>query len=215
MLCRGRVVKEIVIASPLLQRLAGIYREMEEVYDKVAGRLDFSCTGCPDNCCDSYFEHHTYIEWGYLWLGFRQVSAERRAEILHRAELYQEACRDALDCGLRPQVMCPLNEQGLCILYPYRLLVCRTHGVPAGMTRPDGRRLAFPGCFRCQELVGKRYRKEEAVPRMDRTPLLSQLAFLENDLLEGKRYLYPKIRLTIAQMLLQGPPSVPVPYCER
>jgi hypothetical protein len=111
--------------------------------------------------------------------------------------------------------MCPLNQQGLCVLYSYRLMVCRTHGVPAAMTRPDGRRLNFPGCFRCQELVAGRAERQEGVASMERTPLLRRLALLENDLLEGRRHLYPKVRLTIARMLLQGPPFITTPHCER
>jgi hypothetical protein len=208
-------MKEIIIAGPLLHQLGRIYREMETAYNLVAAELGFSCAGCPDNCCDSYFEHHTYAEWSYLWLGFRQLPAEAQQEILQRADAYQQACAEALARDERPQVMCPLNQHGLCVLYSYRLMVCRTHGVPATMTRPDGRRLNFPGCFRCQELVAGRSGREAGVPSMERTPLLRRLALLENDLLEGRRHLYPKVRLTIAQMLLQGPPSIPTPHCER
>lgn len=208
-------MKEVVVADPILRRLIRVYQQMETEYDKVAVQLEFSCTGCPDNCCDSYFEHHTYVEWSYLWQGFIKLPVDKQKEIQKRAEEYQKACTNAFARDQRPQMMCPLNEEGLCILYPYRLMVCRTHGVPASMTRPDGRRLEFPGCFRCQELVKKRILDEKAVPRMERTPLLRQLALIENDLFDGKRHLYPKVKFTIAQMLLQGPPSVPVPHCER
>jgi hypothetical protein len=208
-------MKEIRISGLLLQRMDRVYQEMETEYNRVAVQLDFSCRGCPDNCCDSYFQHHTYAEWSYLWLGFRQLPPEEQKDILMKAEAYQHSCEDALARGERPQAMCPLNQKGLCVLYPYRLMVCRTHGVPATMTRPDGRRLSFPGCFRCQELVEGRSHNKTEVPRMERTPLLKQLALLENDLMEGRRHLYPKIKLTIAQMLLQGPPSIPVPHCER
>jgi hypothetical protein len=110
--------------------------------------------------------------------------------------------------------MCPLNEQGLCVLYKHRLLVCRTHGVPAAMTRPDGRTLRFPGCFRCQELVEARA-DGNVVPQVERTPLLQRLARLENDLLDHRRHLLPKIRMTIAEMLVKGPPSLPLLHCER
>jgi hypothetical protein len=111
--------------------------------------------------------------------------------------------------------MCPLNENGRCILYTHRLMVCRTHGVPATMQRPDGKQLDFPGCFRCQELVKKRFVHESEVPHVDRTPLLRNLAMLENELMGGKRHLYPRIKLTIAQMVVNGPPSVATPHCER
>jgi hypothetical protein len=208
-------MKEIVVTGPLLQRMGRIFQEMETEYNRVAALLDFSCEGCSDNCCDSYFLHHTYAEWGYLWLGFRRLQEDAQQEIHRRAEVYQRDCEIALARDERPQVMCPLNQNGRCILYPYRLMVCRTHGIPATMIRPDGRRLNFPGCFRCQELVEGRYQEKTEVPQMERTPLLRQFAMLENDLMEGRRHMYPKIRLTIAQMLLQGPPSIPTPHCER
>jgi hypothetical protein len=208
-------MKEIAITGVLLHRMGLMYKEMESEYDKVAAQLGFSCEGCPDNCCDSYFQHHTYAEWSYLWLGFLQLPVDEQRAILIRAEANQRACEEVLARGEHPQVMCPLNQNGHCILYPYRLMVCRTHGVPATMTRPDGKRLTFPGCFQCQELVEEGYLNKKGVPHMERTPLLRQLAMLENDLMEGRRHLYPKIKLTIAQMLLQGPPSIPVPHCER
>jgi hypothetical protein len=205
----------IVLAGPLLQRMELIYQEMESEYDTIARELGFSCDGCPDNCCDSYFEHHTCAEWCYLLVGFGQLPPDEQQEILGRASAYQKACEEAIARGERPQVMCPLNRQGRCILYKYRLMVCRTHGVPARMTRPDGRLLSFPGCFRCQEVVAGRYQGEDELPYVDRTPLLRKLALLENELLQGRRHLLPKIRLTIAQMLLQGPPVLPVAHCRR
>jgi hypothetical protein len=92
------------------------------------------------------------------------------------------------------------------VLYEHRLLICRTHGVPANMTRPDGRTLRFPGCFRCQEIVSARY--EQVPPYVERTPLLRKLALLENELLENKRHLVPKVNITIAGMLMKGPPKI-------
>jgi len=135
----------------------------------VARQLRFGCSGCPDNCCDSYFLHHTSIEWAYLWQGMRQLSPEQQREILHRAAGVVRVCQEELTHGRRPVVMCPLNEHGLCVLYPYRLLVCRTHGVPAVMTRPDGKRLSFPGCFRCQEVVRARGNVPGSPSRPDQT----------------------------------------------
>jgi hypothetical protein len=208
-------MKEIVLTGPLFLRVDQIYQEMEKAYNEVAAQLEFSCAGCPDNCCDSYFEHHTYAEWSFLWLGFRQLPEESQQQILQKAVSYQRDCTVALSRNERPQIMCPLNEDGRCIVYRHRLIVCRTHGVPATMTRPDGRRISFPGCFRCQELVEARGQNATTIPRVDRTVLLRQFALLENALFDGRRHLYPKIKLTIAQMLLNGPPSIPTPHCER
>ncbi len=200
---------EMFLPADLLLELQEIYQGMENDYARVARQLSFTCGGCPDNCCDSYFLHHTYAEWSYLWLGFRQLAPAKQRDVLRRAAAAAMACEQALRQGERPQVMCPLNDEGLCVLYPYRLLVCRTHGVPASMTRPDGRRLTFPGCFRCQEIVGNLRAQGAEIPLVERTPLLRRLALLENALLRGDRQRYPKVKLTIAEMLVKGPPAHP------
>ena len=69
-----------------------------------------------------------------------------------------------LSQGERPIVMCPLNDDGLCSLYKHRMMICRLHGVPSSMTRPDGQKMEFPGCFRCQEIVA-----DQDVDHLDRT----------------------------------------------
>lgn len=202
-------MSELTLPERMAERLKKIYQAMEEQYDEVAQRLAFSCTGCPDNCCDSYFLHYSYVEWIYLWQGMRQLPLQRQQEIVERARRVVRQYADELAREHRPVVMCPLNEEGLCVLYPFRLLVCRTHGVPAAMTRPDGRRLTFPGCFRCQEIVSERKTEAGAIPIVERTPLLRQLAMLENELLQDLRDRCPKIRMTIAEMLIKGPPMLP------
>lgn len=212
-------MKEVRLNLDLVGRMAQIYEEMESGYDQVAAQLKFSCEGCPDNCCDSWFQHHTFVEWGYLWLGFCQLAEAQQEDILERSRLYIAGCEQALARDERPQIMCPLNEKGRCVLYAHRLMVCRTHGVPATMQRPDGQRLNFPGCFRCQELVEQTFPHESevqsVVPRTERTLLLRRLAMLEDELMDGKRRLYPRIKLTIAQMLVNGPPMIATPHCER
>lgn len=208
-------MKEVQLSLDQVRSMGQIYEEMEKGYEQVAAQLQFGCDHCPDNCCDSYFQHHTFAEWGYLWLGFCRLPETRQAEVLERSRLYNTVCEQALARNERPQAMCPLNESGRCILYAHRLMVCRTHGVPATMQRPDGKRLDFPGCFRCQELVRETFTHESAVPRAERTLLLRKLAMLENELMGGKRHLYPRIKLTIAQMLVNGPPRVAAPHCER
>lgn len=208
-------MKELVLPEHLAERVEQLYVQMEAHYNNVARALAFSCKGCPDNCCDSYFQHHTYVEWAYFWRGFSQMAPERQELVKSWAEKYTAECRKAESRGERPQVMCPLNEDGLCILYSHRLLVCRTHGVPAGMRRPDGKVLQFPGCFRCQERVEEREQQGLKTPRVDRTPLLMELVQVEDELLEYKRHVYPKVKLTIAEMILKGPPALPTPHCER
>ncbi len=207
-------MKEIILSERQLQELEDIYRQLQVQYRKVAEELDFSCSGCPDNCCDSYFQHHTYTEWAHLFMGFMQLEPARQELILEKARQHLQQSERQLAAGQRPQVMCPLNDEGLCTLYGHRLLVCRTHGVPAKMTRPDGQRLQFPGCFRCQEIVEARHDGQPPC-RVERTPLLRRLALLENELLENRRHLVPRVKMTIAEMLVKGPPAIPRPQCEQ
>lgn len=203
-------MKENTGSAGMAQDMRTLYAQMEEEYDKIARALDFGCSGCPDNCCDSYFLHHTYVEWWYLWQGLNALDEEKQRKILERAHEHVLEVERVIATGGRPQVMCPLNEGGLCILYTHRLMVCRTHGIPAVLRRPDGRTLDFPGCFRCQE-------KGVAAggPVMERTPLLQRLVRLETEFLGGRRAHYPKLRLTIAEMIVRGDPAVSYPEFRR
>lgn len=198
-------MKKSVLDPELSNKLAALYGRMEHIYDQVAEQLEFSCTGCPDNCCDSFFLHHTYIEWAYLWEGLNKLSEERVEELVARAVEYVKESEKMLAKGERPNQMCPLNEDGLCALYENRLMICRMHGVPSSLTRPDGKKMHFPGCFRCQEIVGE----QKDVPTVDRTELYRELVELESILLGHKRQIMPRVKMTIAQMMVQGPPQLP------
>jgi len=188
-----------------LRELAALYAEMEAAYDRTAQTAGFSCAGCPDNCCDSYFLHHTYLEWAFLWEGFRQLPVETRKAVRRRAMAYAVACEQELARGGRPRRPCPLlDEQGLCALYGSRLMICRLHGVPATQTQPDGGVKTFAGCFRFQERGGD----QTSVPPLDRTTFLQRLASLEAAFLGSRRGLLPRQSQTIADMLVKGEPPL-------
>ncbi len=193
-----------ILQPELAAKIADLYERMEKVYDLVARQLDFTCDGCPDNCCDSYFQHHTYVEWAYLWAGLMELEPAHRKGMENRAAEYVAACEKALARDERPQVMCPLNEAGRCGLYLHRLMICRMHGVPSSLTFPNGKMQKFPGCFRCQEIVGDR----QAVPMVERAPLFRELAALEKALLGEQQGHLPKVKKTIAEMILSGPPGL-------
>jgi len=193
-----------ILQPELAAKMADLYDRMEKAYDIVARQLDFTCDGCPDNCCDSYFQHHTYVEWAYLWVGLQELEPARRKAMETRAAKYAAACERALARGERPQVMCPLNEEGRCGLYRHRLMICRMHGVPSSLTYPNGQIKKFPGCFRCQEIVGDR----PVVPMVERAPLFRELAALEQEFLGPRQRELPKVKKTIADMILLGPPRL-------
>jgi Fe-S-cluster containining protein len=193
---------EIILTPELSRQVAELYHDMESAYDKTAKALGFSCSDCPDNCCDSFFLHYTYLEWFYLWQGLNTLDESQRQIISHKAEKYVQESKAALVRGERPILMCPLNKDGLCSLYTHRLMICRLHGVPSTFIRPDGQRISFPGCFRCQEHNGQ----DNIVPALDRTQFFRRMVELEIGLLGQKRMTVPKMKLTIAQMIVKGPP---------
>jgi hypothetical protein len=185
-------------------RLADLYARMEAGYDELATRLGLSCSRCTDNCCLSYFQHHTYIEWSYLWLGLKTLDSGHRQAVLERAQNNVSQSQEIRAQGQRPRLMCPLNEEGLCILYPYRLMICRLHGVPNQVRMPNGQTRQFPGCQTCQELTAN----WDRVPLLDRTPLYIELAQLERDFLGSLANNLPKVDMTLSEMLVRGRPPV-------
>ncbi len=200
---KGKAMNSEILPADISRRIAALYSEMEKAYDELAQGLHFSCAGCPDNCCDSYFQHHTYAEWAYLWEGLQALAEDSRERFIEKAKEYVIQSNAMLDRDERPNLMCPLNEDGLCALYPHRLMICRLHGVPSAMTMPDGKRMEFPGCFRCQEIVAGR----EDIPHLDRTKMYQTLVGIEMEWLGPKRRILPKVRMTLAEMIVKGPPS--------
>ena len=206
----------------LNQRLAHLYRRMEEAYAIRAREAGLTCEGCPTNCCTSYFQHHTYIEWSYLWRGLLELSEERRREFIRRAEAYMREAKQALALNALPGVMCPLNENNLCALYPYRLMICRLHGTRNVFTRPDGLRQVFPGCARFTALPRTHEASSsdppqadpaaatspDTLPALDRTPFYAELAALELEFHKRAAGPLPRVNLTLAEMILLGPPKL-------
>jgi len=188
----------------LFKKLSQLYCQMEEAYNHAAAKIGLSCSRCSDNCCTSYFHHHTYIEWAYVWEGMRSRSDENQREFINRAEAYARQSRVLTAQGLKPNIMCPLNDQGLCQLYEYRLMICRLHGVPNRFVRPDGKEMNFPGCFRCQELCSHL----EEVPVVDRTNLYRELASLEMAFVGPRVKTFARVNLTLADMLVEGAPDI-------
>lgn len=188
----------------LFSELKTLYIQMENSYNQVADKIGLDCKNCQNNCCLSYFKHHTYLEWAYLWEGLKELSSKEQQQFIDRAEEYLDKSRQELANGQRPAVMCPLNQDGWCYLYQYRLMICRLHGVPNKIKMPDGSVKNFPGCHTCQQLT----KELDFVPQLDRTPLYIRLANLEKEFLGHKRSKLPRVNMTIAEMLVQGPPSI-------
>ena len=215
-------------APGLYQRLAHLYQRMENAYAACAREAGLSCAGCPTNCCTSFFQHHTYVEWSYLWRGLSELAPQRRQELIRRAENYMRDANQAIALNALPNAMCPLNEEGLCILYPYRLMICRLHGTRNVFTRPDGFQQVFPGCARFTALPCSTGNFPSApasetptappqnagasgshpCPTLDRTPFYAELAALEMEFHKRAAGPLPRVNLTLAEMIVLGPPRL-------
>lgn len=184
---------------PLLKALESIYGEMDRVYATVAGQYGFRCNGCSDNCCLTRFYHHTLLEYLYLVEGLRTIKPDVRQWINKQAWVAGTGIAGAERRGETLRIMCPLNREERCILYAFRPMICRLHGLPHELHRPDGNRIKNPGCDeffkQCRDHGQTDY------IRFDRTPFYRQMATLEQALRKEIGY-YPKIKLTIAQMLV-------------
>lgn len=193
-----------VLPVQAFRKLAALYADMEKAYSVHAEGMGLTCDNCENNCCTSYFRHHTRIEWAYLLRGLTGLSEDVQRTYQKRAGRYVRLTQDALSAGERPSIMCPLNDDGRCGMYAYRLMICRLHGVPNRLRYPDGRVLDFPGCYRSQDIC----ERMDTIPVLDRTNLYIRLMRLELQFVgpAGIRTL-PKVNMTLAEMIVAGPPN--------
>lgn len=193
-----------LLPAQAFRKLASLYEDMQNQYRAYSAGLGLTCDDCSQNCCTSYFQHHTRIEWAYLLHGLAELPEVLRREYERRARDYIHASQEALAAGEQPRVMCPLNYDGRCGVYRHRLMICRLHGVPNMLRYPNGRVLDFPGCYRSQELC----EKAEHVPVLDRTPLYTRLMELEMQYVgPAKVRSLPRVDLTLAEMIVHGAPK--------
>lgn len=185
-------------------RLASLYDRMGREYDGAAASIGLDCRDCDDNCCVSFFRHHTYIEWSWLWRGMLELDPTRRERFLARAKEVVDEYAHALALGVKPKVPCPLLEDGRCGLHGHRLMICRLHGVPHTFPKPDGSIAVSPGCPKAEALAAG-----ADAPPLDRAPLYQELAKLELDYLGPAVRTLPRVDKTLAEMLLAGPPRLP------
>lgn len=204
---KGTGSKRPAAARPgasVFTRLADLYARMEAAYNDTARRAGLFCAGCARNCCTSFFQHHTHVEWAYLWRGLNELPAARRDSIVERAREYAREANAALAAGVMPTAMCPLNDDGLCALYPHRLMICRMHGTRNIFTMPGGSVQTFAGCHRFVDL--QKDAQDSDFPSLDRTPFYRELAALEMEFRSRASGPLPKVDMTLAEMIVSGPP---------
>ena len=184
------------ILTAFFDRLHGIFADMDRQYAEAAKHYGFHCNGCEDNCCRTRFYHHTYLEYLYIQAGLNTLGHQRRREIQSRAA---GVCRETATLdqqGIPVRLMCPLNTYGRCMLYAYRPMICRLHGISHELRKPGQNVIRGAGCgmfdLRCSN---QSYRK------FDRTPFYFEVASLERELKQTVG-LSSRIKLTIAEMII-------------
>lgn len=193
-----------ILPVQAFRKLAALYADMQEAYSAHAEAMGLTCDNCENNCCTSYFQHHTRIEWAYLLHGLASLPEDMQHIYQERARQYVRLTKEALLAGERPSIMCPLNDDGRCGVYAYRLMICRLHGVPNRLRYPNGRVLNFPGCYRSQDIC----ERTGAISMFDRTTLYTRLMELEVQFVGPARIRsLPKVDLTLAEMVVAGPPN--------
>lgn len=181
---------------PFLENLEIVYKNMERAYDNIANQYGFQCTGCSDNCCLTRFYHHTLLEHLYIEHGFKTLDIEKQTKIIEKAKIVVEKTRQADLKGETARFMCPLNSEDLCILYEFRPMVCRLHGIEHELAKPGQPPVRSSGCGLFTEQT-----KNMAYIKFDRTPLYIEMAKLEGELRKTSGFM-KKIKHTIAEMLL-------------
>ncbi len=177
------------------KRLEILYGDMDSSYGNAATYYGFDCKGCMENCCLTRFYHHTHIEYLYLLEGLSLLAKETQIEAIKKAAAYNKKAIESDVKRKQARQMCPLNFDGLCILYNYRPMICRLHGVSHELKKP-GRDIAYsPGCGEFA-----RQCENKAYFSFDRTPFYIKMAQLEKDFKQRFDFT-KKFKGTIAQML--------------
>jgi len=183
------------IYAPFLERLKIIYSAMDKKYQEAADYYNFHCTGCEDSCCFTRFYHHTLLEYLYIMEGYHTLVHEKKVEVKHRALEVCRKTREADEKGAPVRWMCPLNVNNLCLIYTYRPMICRLHGIPHVLQRPGQGVLYSEGCEVFAEQCQGKARLE-----FDRTPFYIKMAELEKELKQAVG-MTQKIKMTVAQMV--------------
>ena len=193
-------IKTVSIEPPVLAafipRLKRIYAAMDDAYNRAASHYGFSCDGCRDNCCRTRFYHHTFIEYIYLKAGLMTLDVEMQDRVKLRAADVVHTIENARDPRGAIRLMCPLNVDTRCILYTYRPMICRLHGIPHELKKPGQPGIMGPGCNTFDSRCGHK----PYIP-FDRTPVYRDMAALEQDVKQTLDF-DGKFRMAVAQMIL-------------
>ena len=110
----------------LIDQVDSVCRRIQAGY---AGQI--ACEkGCAGNCCRIHLSVFP-IEAVSLAIALKKLPREMERHIRDKA-------RQANSFG-----PCPLLEEGACLMYASRLIICRTHGLPMGIEYRGNRSVGF------------------------------------------------------------------------
>jgi Fe-S-cluster containining protein len=170
------------------RKLELLYYKMDKAFNKTAEHYGFKCNGCKDNCCKSFFYHHTFIEKDYLVNKAKEFDHDKKITLKKSAVLYLDTIEN--------KPLCPLNRDELCILYNARPMICRLHGIPHHLNLPGIEIKQNPGCD-----AGASCFKSASYFSFDRIPFYREMVEIEKEYRQ-KFDLNGKTKQTIAHMLL-------------
>lgn len=187
-------------AADVLAGCPDLFRRMDRAYAKAAAGHEFTCTGCEDNCCHTWFFHHTLVEGLYLAQGAAKLAPGALAEAEKRAaEIIERAAGHVPEQGPF-RAPCPLFAEGMCTLYEHRPMICRLHGISYRLFRPGGNYAVGPGCAEFDRASRNSLSKKDL---LDRTPLYTDMAKMETRMRKALD-LADRTRYTVAGLLAGG-----------
>ena len=184
--------------TPLFERISKLYYTMDRAYADAADHYAFHCSGCDCNCCEERFYHYTGAEHIFLAYGLACLGHDVKTGIFSRADeamrLYQ--LHDAsLEAG---RAVCPLNLDGLCMLYGYRPMICRLQGIPHYIKKLGQPQKRGPGCHVFNEKILPEKLSDFS---FDHTPFYLEMAAIEIEIRNMLNY-KGRYKKTVAEMLL-------------
>ena len=163
--------------------IAEVDRRCQRIVSRHGDQI--ACTkGCPGNCCRIHLSV-CLVEAVSLALALKKLAPEIRQRIRRKA-------RHSNSFG-----PCPLLEEGACLMYDARAVICRTHGLPVRTEYRGHRAIGF--CL-------KNFKHPAPIPDEDIIDLakLNRSLAAVNDRFAGKvdLPLAPGKRFTIGEALL-------------
>lgn len=160
----------------MIPRLVEIYRRIDHAYAEAVQSVGFSCQGCDGTkCCTVDLRISTVVEMSYLRQGFNTLSHSGQDEILARCREIVRAKEVSPAGELYRNSVCALNSDGMCVLYEYRPMICRLHGIPYFFVGPRDSMEQGDGCARFTEL----HQGRDSISKLDRTQFYRDVAVLE------------------------------------